>query len=214
MVFALIVSVLQCVAVCCSVLQCVAVCCSVLQCVAVCEAPASEFSKLTDVFLQLVFALIVAHHFKITNICENRLEMRLRLQCALFKILAMCVCVCHTSVCVRVIKVCVRHCVCACVISMCVCVSSVCVCCNVCARVSYQCACVCAAMRVCVCRINVCVCVCNISGINDMTHSYSLSHGYASLSGAYVSLTCMHDTTTHPQSYVEVSLPLKRLHHV
>jgi len=29
-------SVLQCVAVCCSVLQCVAVCCSVLQCVAVC----------------------------------------------------------------------------------------------------------------------------------------------------------------------------------
>jgi len=32
----LMLSVLQCVAVCCSVLQCVAVCCSVLQCVAVC----------------------------------------------------------------------------------------------------------------------------------------------------------------------------------
>jgi len=31
-----VVSVLQCVAVCCNVLQCVAVCCNVLQCVAVC----------------------------------------------------------------------------------------------------------------------------------------------------------------------------------
>jgi len=59
-------SVLQCVTVCCSVLQCVAVCCSVLQCVAVCNSLSQCVAVCCSV-LQLQCASLSSNFCKIDH---------------------------------------------------------------------------------------------------------------------------------------------------